>query len=82
MKEVLARAMGDAHIAPVLGLTTWPAGLDAVRRTGASGSYLFAVNHGNEPVRVPVEGTDLVTGHDWTLDTTLAAGDLVVIAER
>jgi len=82
MKEVLGRAMGDARIAPVLGLTTWPAGLDAVRRKGAGGSYLFAVNHGNEPVRVPVEGTDLVTGHDWTMDTTLAAGDLVVIRER
>jgi beta-galactosidase len=82
MKEVLGRAMGDAHIAPVLGLTTWPAGFDAVRRRGADGSYLFAVNHGNEPVRVPAEGTDLVTGHDWTMDATLAAGDLVVIRER
>jgi beta-galactosidase len=82
MKEVLGRAMGDARIAPVLGLTTWPAGFDAVRRKGAGGSYLFAVNHGNKPVRVPVEGTDLVTGHDWTMDTTLAAGDLAVIRER
>ena len=82
LTEVLGRAMGEAHVAPVLGLTTWPAGLDAVRRQGAGGSYLFATNHGNEPVRVPVEGTELITGHGWTMDTTLAAGDLAVILER
>ncbi|HEY5153440.1 MAG TPA: beta-galactosidase trimerization domain-containing protein, partial [Acidimicrobiales bacterium] len=81
LKEVLGRAMGDAHVAPVLGLATWPAGLDAVRRQGAGGSYLFAINHGSEPVPVPVEGTDLITGHDWTMETTLAAGDLAVILE-
>jgi len=52
-----------------------------VRRKGAGGSYLFAINHGSEPVRLPVEGADLVTGHDWTMDTTLAAGDLAVIME-
>lgn len=28
------------------------------------------------------EGTDLVTGKGWTLDTTPAAGDLAVIRER
>jgi beta-galactosidase len=81
MKEVLGRALGDAHVAPVLDLTTWPAGFDAVRRQGAGGSYLFAINHGSKPVRVPTEGTDLVTGHDWTVGTTLAAGDLAVILE-
>ena len=80
-KDVLGRAMNDAHVAPVLGLATWPAGLDAVRRQGAGGSYLFAINHGSEPALVPVEGTDLVTGNDWTMDTTLAAGDLAVIRE-
>jgi beta-galactosidase len=81
LKDVLGRAMGDAHVEPVLGLATWPAGFDAVRRKGAGGSYLFAINHGSEPVPVPVEGTDLVTGRDWTMDTTLAAGDLAVILE-
>ena len=81
LSDVLGRAMNDAHVAPVLGLATWPAGLDAVRRQGAGGSYLFAVNHGSDPARVPVKGTDLVTGHEWTMDTTLAAGDLAVIRE-
>jgi len=73
--------MGDGHVEPVMGLATWPAGMDAVRRKGAGGSYLFAINHGSEPVPVPVEGTDLVTGREWTIDTTLAAGDLAVILE-
>jgi len=82
LKEVLGRAMGDAQVTPVLALDTWPAGLDAVRRQGPDGSYLFAINHGSEPARVPVEGTDLVTGRDWTTGTTLAPGDLAVIRER
>jgi beta-galactosidase len=73
--------MGDARVAPVLALDPWPAGLDAVRRHGPDGSYLFAINHGSEPVPVPVEGTDLVTGQDWTMDMALAAGDLAVIRE-
>ena len=81
LKDVLGRALGDAHVAPVLALDTWPAGLDAVRRHGPAGRYLFAINHGSEPVPVPAEGTDLVTGQGWTVDTTLAAGDLAVILE-
>jgi beta-galactosidase GanA len=71
----------DAEVVASYADGTWPAGLDAVRRHGPAGGYLFAINHGSEPVPVPAEGTDLVTGQGWTVDTTLAAGDLAVILE-
>lgn len=69
----------DAEVVASSADGTWPGGLDAVRRHGPDGSYLFAINHGSEPVPVPAEGTDLVTGQGWTVDTALTAGDLVVI---
>jgi beta-galactosidase len=50
---------------PVEGL---PAGVEAVRRRGADAAYLFLLNHGSEPVSLPVTGSDLLTGRDGTVE--------------
>jgi beta-galactosidase len=49
LDAVLARALADAGIAPVTGI---PDEVEVVRRTGEHGSYLVAINHGSEPVRL------------------------------
>jgi beta-galactosidase len=58
LRALLARIAADAGVRPVLdGL---PAAVEAVRR----GELLFVLNHGREPVTVPVPGRhhDLLTG--------------------
>ncbi|GAB2686237.1 beta-galactosidase [Thalassiella azotivora] len=58
-----------------------PTGVEVVRRRGSGRSYLFAVNHGDEPARVEgVRGVDLLVGGDVDgLD--LAAGGVAVVRE-
>ncbi|WOI60754.1 beta-galactosidase [Streptomyces fradiae] len=60
LRGLLVRAAAGAGVRPVLeGL---PAGVEAVRR----GRLLFVLNHGREPVEVPVPGAfrDLLSGAD------------------
>jgi len=49
--------------------------VEVVRRSGASGTYLFAINHTGADVKVPLgsDGTELLTGEP-------AAGGLAVPA--
>jgi beta-galactosidase len=55
---MLSRACAEAGVEPVLpGL---PEGVEAVRRRGADGDYLFVLNHTDAPV--DVAGTDLLGG--------------------
>lgn len=37
-------------------------GVEAIRRRGADGDYLFLLHHGGRPVRVDGEGVDLISG--------------------
>ncbi|WP_350353220.1 beta-galactosidase [Microbacterium sp. A8/3-1] len=37
-------------------------GVEAIRRRGADGDYLFLLHHGERPVRVGGEGVDLISG--------------------
>ncbi|MGW3727678.1 beta-galactosidase [Streptomyces sp. NPDC000851] len=61
LKGLLTRAAAEAGARPVVdGL---PAGVEAVRR----GELLFVLNHGREPVTVPVPGTL----HDLLTDTSV-----------
>ncbi|MBV7698062.1 beta-galactosidase [Streptomyces sp. TRM70350] len=61
LRELLTRIAADAQVRPVLdGL---PTTVEAVRR----GDLLFVLNHGREPVTVPVPGTH----HDLLGDTTV-----------
>ncbi|WP_457113126.1 beta-galactosidase [Marmoricola sp. URHA0025 HA25] len=56
-----------------------PVGVEAVRRVGQAGSFLFVINHTDEAVKVPVTGTDLLTGQTGLHE--VAAGDVAVLRE-
>jgi beta-galactosidase len=72
LDAVLAAASADAGIAPRDGL---PQDVEVVRRSGESGTYLFALNHTGADAEVPLEtsGTELLGG-------TRVAGRLAVPA--
>ncbi|MEU2542287.1 beta-galactosidase [Streptomyces iakyrus] len=72
LDALLGRAGEDAGLAPRADL---PRDVEVVRRSGATGTYLFAVNHTGSDAKVPLEspGTELLTGDR-------AAGRLVVPA--
>ena len=54
-------------------------GVEAVRRRGAGGEYLFLLHHGERRVRIDGEGVDLLTGAEN--DITLSPGGVAVIRE-
>ncbi|GAB2978159.1 beta-galactosidase [Frigoribacterium salinisoli] len=58
------------------------AGLERVRRTSGDASWLFAINHADEPQRVVVTGTDLVTGQEAAGELVVPAGGVAVVRER
>jgi beta-galactosidase len=74
---VLDRVLAEASVAPVV--PDLPHGVEAVRRVGADGTrYLFVVNHTEQPVDVPVSGTDLITGEP---SGRITAGGIAVIRQ-
>jgi beta-galactosidase len=71
----LADDAGLATLAP-------PAGAEVVRRRATDGrSWLFVVNHGETPARVPAEGTDLLSGAAVAGAVVVAPGTVAVIRE-
>jgi beta-galactosidase len=56
-------------------------GLEAVRRVGPQGSYLFAINHSRDPLTVPGNGVDLVSGERADGEFTVPAGGVAVLRE-
>jgi len=58
-----------------------PAGVDAVRRRGDAGSWLFLINHTDDEQRVPAAGHDLVRGTRVTGAAVLPPGGVAVIRE-
>jgi beta-galactosidase len=69
---LLARACEEAGVEPVVsGL---PAGVEAVRRRGAGGDYVFVLNHTDAPVPHGLGGTDLLGG-----DGIVPAGSVAVV---
>jgi beta-galactosidase len=76
LADLADRVLADADVRPVVaGL---PVGVEAVRRTGASGSFLFVLNHTDVAVTLPVGGTDLLTG---AAVEVVDAGGAVVLQE-
>ena len=67
-----------AGVRPVADIET---GLEVVRRVGASGSYLFAINHTDVPLSVQAHGTDLLTGVAYEAPLTVPAGAVMVVEE-
>ncbi|PNG17496.1 beta-galactosidase [Streptomyces cahuitamycinicus] len=75
---LLGRAGEDAGIPPRADL---PRDVEVVRRTGESGTYLFAVNHTGSDAEVPLEapGTELLTGDRATGPLSVPAGAVRVV---
>jgi beta-galactosidase len=66
MRRILREAAAGAGVAPVLpGL---PDGVEATRRDGPDASYLFLLNHGTEPVTVPLPGPVTAVFGDGEVD--------------
>ena len=78
LDALLGRAGEDARLAPRADL---PRDVEVVRRTGASGPYLFAVNHTGSDVKVPLEaaGTELLTGEPAAGRLAVPAGAVRVV---
>jgi beta-galactosidase len=77
--RLLAGAARYAGAAPTCPAA--PAGVEAVRRRSAGASWLFLLNHGDAPQRVPAVGTDLLTGAVLTEAVIVPAGGCVVLRE-
>ncbi|WP_419705682.1 beta-galactosidase [Promicromonospora sp. NFX87] len=56
-------------------------GLEAIRRRGAAGTYLFLLHHGDRPVRIAGQGHDLVTDAPTDTGIVVPAGGYAVIRE-
>ncbi|MFC8140955.1 beta-galactosidase [Streptomyces paradoxus] len=78
LDALLGRAGEDAGLAPRADL---PRDVEVVRRTGESGSYLFAVNHTGSDAKVPLEapGTELLTGDRVAGRLAVPAGAVRVV---
>ncbi|MFJ4557250.1 beta-galactosidase [Streptomyces massasporeus] len=78
LDALLCRAGEDARLTPRADV---PRDVEVVRRTGASGTYLFAVNHTASDVKVPLEaaGTELLTGEPATGRLAVPAGAVRVV---
>jgi beta-galactosidase len=57
-------------------------GVEVVRRSGDSGSYLFVINHTDAVVEIPALGTDLVTGEASVGSAKVAPGGVAVVREE
>jgi len=73
---LLDRVLAGAGVEPVVG--GLPSGVEVVRRRGDGVGFLFVMNHGDEAVDVPYEGTDLLTGTAGPV-TKVPAGGVAVI---
>jgi beta-galactosidase len=79
LRDRLIGLADDAGVEPVL--RSAPSGVEAIRRNGRAGSYLFVLNHSETPVVVTGEGLDLLSGSDCEPGLIIAAGGSAVIRE-
>ncbi|MFG3294079.1 beta-galactosidase [Streptomyces sp. NPDC048179] len=78
LDALLGWAAEDARIAPRAEL---PRDVEVVRRTGESGTFLFAINHTATDAKVPLEahGTELLTGERAAGRLAVPAGTVRVV---
>ncbi|WP_328336395.1 beta-galactosidase [Streptomyces violaceus] len=78
LDALLGWAIEDARLAPRADL---PRDVEVVRRTGESGTYLFAVNHSGSDTKVPLAtpGTELLTGERAAGRLAVPAGAVRVV---
>jgi beta-galactosidase len=78
LDALVGRLLAEADVVPVVP----PApGLEASRRRGDDGSWVFLVNHGRDPLEVPVAGVDLVAGGHTDGVLSLGPGAVAVVRE-
>ncbi|WP_428965468.1 beta-galactosidase [Micromonospora fluostatini] len=78
-RRLLTEAATQAGVAPTC--PDAPAGVEAVRRGGDDGSWLFLLNHTDRPQTVPASGVDLLTDATVTDAVHLPAGGVAVLRE-
>ncbi|MGX1564339.1 beta-galactosidase [Streptomyces sp. NPDC055506] len=78
LDALLGLAIEDARLAPRADL---PRDVEVVRRSGDSGTYLFAFNHTGSDTKVPLEtpGTELLTGEPAAGRLAVPAGAVRVV---
>ncbi|MGV4885996.1 beta-galactosidase [Streptomyces viridosporus] len=78
LDALLGRAAEDTPLAPRADL---PRDVEVVRRTGESGTFLFAINHTATDAEVPLEtaGTELLTGGGAAGRLAVPAGAVRVV---
>ena len=54
-------------------------GVEVVTRHGHGVTYTFAINHTDQPARLALAGTDLVSGEERSGEWELPAGKVAVI---
>ncbi len=79
LDALLGRLVEEAGITPVAAV---PPGVEAVRRRGPGGSWLFLVNDTDTAQRVPARGHDLVTDLVVDAEIALEPGRVAVLRER
>jgi beta-galactosidase len=81
MAAVLGRACAEAGVRAAAPVTP---GVEAVRRSGADGSWLFLLNHDDRPVEaaVPSPAVDLLTGRRVEGSVKLERFGVAVLAEN
>ena len=55
--------------------------VEVTRRVGEDASWLFVLNHGDEPAEVPAHGVELVTGQAVAGDLVVRAGGVAVVRD-
>ncbi len=75
---LVSRLLDAAHVQPVVERS---GGLEVVRRTSESGSWLFAINHTESDLHLFCDGLDLVSGTQHHLGAPVSAGAVAVIRE-
>ncbi|UOE43051.1 beta-galactosidase [Agromyces larvae] len=78
LDALLDRLLTETGVEPVAHVS---AGIEAVRRAGGGRSYLFLINHGDEPGWADATGTDLLTGECHDGRAVVPAGAVVVLRE-
>ncbi|WP_375492884.1 beta-galactosidase [uncultured Jatrophihabitans sp.] len=80
LDDLVGQLLVAAGVEPVVsGL---PPGVEAVRRVGESGRFLFLVNHSGDDVPVPLSsGVELLTGRSLGDGMVVPAGGVAVVRE-
>ncbi|KAB1925535.1 beta-galactosidase [Micromonospora noduli] len=76
--RLVARLLAEAGVRPTVSA---PSGVEVVRRRDSDRTWLFAINHTDTEVRLPVHGVELLTGGQCAGELALPAGEVAVVRE-